>query len=114
MTEPLLGSSLSVFLGVTVVLAGFAAYMTGRAIAKTWRSPWQTVFYSIALAAVSRFLKWSLFGAEGLSLSGFLIDFIYLALVSFAAYRVTMANNMVRQYPWLYERSGIFAWKDKL
>ena len=33
----LLGNSLGVYLGLTVGLMGFAAYMTGQATAQTWK-----------------------------------------------------------------------------
>jgi hypothetical protein len=26
---------------------------------------------------------------------------------------VTKARKMVCQYPWLYERSGLFSWRDR-
>ena len=27
------------------------------------------------------------------------------------AYRLTLVHKMVSQYPWLYERAGLFSWK---
>lgn len=114
MTETLLGSSVASFIGVTVLLIGFASWMTGRAVAGTWRSAWQVVGYGLALAAVSRFLKWSLMDADGLSVSGFLIDLAYVILMGLTAYRFTRARNMVRQYPWLYERRGPLSWREKM
>ena len=111
--ESLLGSTPGVFIGVTIVLTGFAAYMTGRAIANTWRHEWNIIVYGLALAAVGRFLKWSLFGSDGLSVSGFIIDAACLILIGFAAYRFSRARNMVRQYPWMYDRAGPFSWKEK-
>jgi multisubunit Na+/H+ antiporter MnhC subunit len=27
------------------------------------------------------------------------------------AYRLTLVHRMVSQYPWVYQRSGLFSWK---
>ena len=42
-------SSLGVFLLVTVFLGGGASWLTGRAIAITWRPWWQLVGYMLIL-----------------------------------------------------------------
>ena len=104
-------SAWPVFLGVTVVLCGFAAFATGRALAGTWRPIWWTVPYCLLLALVGRFLQWSLFDGELLSLTGYAVDAAVLTAVGLVAYRVTQAARMVRQYPWLYVRAGLFSWR---
>ena len=104
-------SAWPVFLGVTVVLCGFAAFATGRALAGTWRPIWWTVPYCLLLALVGRFLQWSLFDGELLSPTGYAVDAAVLTAVGLAAYRVTQAARMVRQYPWLYVRAGLFSWR---
>ena len=101
-----------VTIGVTVVLIGFAALMTGHALAATWRPYWHAIPYSLLLAFGDRFLVWGLFGGDGLSVTGYLIDWVYLLLVATGAYRATRARQMVQQYPWLYERSGLFSWRE--
>jgi hypothetical protein len=35
--ESLLGTTLPVFIGMTVFVMGFAAFMTGQALANTWQ-----------------------------------------------------------------------------
>ena len=65
------------------------------------------------LGFADRFLVWGLFGGDGLSVSGYVIDTAYLIAVGFAAYRLTRARRMVTQYPWLYERAGPFGWRDR-
>ena len=87
--------------------------MTGQALANTWRPAWQMLPYGLMLGFADRFLVWGLFGGDGLSVSGYVIDTAYLIAVGFAAYRLTRARRMVTQYPWLYERAGPFGWKDK-
>ncbi len=111
--QSLLGTSLGVFLGVTVALMGFAAYMTGQALANTWKPMWHTIVYGALLGASARFLIFALFEGKLLSLSGYVIDTIALVLIALFAYRVTQAHKMVTQYPWLYERTGLFGWREK-
>ena len=53
------GRSLGVFLLVTVLLGGSAAWLTGRAVATTWRPWWHAAFYVIILGCVVRFLDFS-------------------------------------------------------
>ena len=109
----LLGTSIPVFIGLTVLLMGFAAFMTGQALANTWRSIWQVVGYAILLGFADRFLTWGLFDGELLSLSGYLIDTLVLMLIGAGAYRLTQARKMVAQYPWIYQRTGPFTWREK-
>ena len=104
---------LLVTLLVTAIIVGFAAFMTGQALANTWRPAWQMLPYGLMLGFADRFLVWGLFGGDGLSVSGYVVDTAYLIAVGFAAYRLTRARRMVTQYPWLYERAGPFGWRDR-
>lgn len=109
----LLGGSLTEFLIVTVVIFGFAAFMSGQALAGSWRPLWQMYPYGLMLAAANRFFSFALFGGELLSVSGFLIDAAVICAIGTAAYRATRVHKMVTQYPWLYERAGLFGWREK-
>ena len=105
---------LLISLFITVILVGFAAFMTGQALANTWRPAWQMIPYGLMLGFADRFLVWGLFDhTNGLSVTGYLIDTAYLMTIGFAAFRLTRARKMVSQYPWLYERVGVFGWKEK-
>jgi hypothetical protein len=111
--EALLGTTPAVFAGLTIVLFGGAAVMTGDALAATWRPFWHAVSYALLLAAGARFLTFALFDGALLSLSGFAIGAVILLALAAVGYRRKQARRMVRQYPWLYERSGVFSWRDK-
>jgi hypothetical protein len=111
MTQALLGTSFSVFLGISVLLTGFAAFMTGQAVANTWRPYWQLIIYCALLGGVSRFLIYALYNGALWSISGYLIGTGVLLLVGTFAYRITRARRMVLQYPWLFERTGLFTWR---
>ncbi len=111
--EALLGTTPGVSFTVTVVVMGFAAFMTGQALAGTWKPMWQVVLYGLLLGLGDRFLIFSLFEGELLSLSGYLIDSAVLVAISLFAYRLTRARKMVSQYPWIYERAGLLGWRDR-
>jgi ABC-type uncharacterized transport system permease subunit len=111
--EAILGTSLGVFIGITLIILGFAAYMTGQALAVTWRPMWHLVIYGALLGCVDRFLIFSLFQGELLSPSGYFIDTCILIAIAIFAYRFNQARKMASQYPWLYERDGLFGWRQK-
>jgi hypothetical protein len=107
------GTSLPVFIGMTLILSGGAAFMTGQALAGTWRPFWHAVPYTLLLAIADRFLIFALFEGELLWLPGFLIDWAALFAIATLAYRLRRAHLMVQQYPWLYQRTGLFKWSEK-
>jgi uncharacterized membrane protein HdeD (DUF308 family) len=110
--DELLGAPLPVFIGVTLVLFGGASIMTGHALADTWRPVWQCVLYGLLLAIADRLMGSLLFTGQLLSVTGYLIDAAVLMGMALVAYRATKAHKMVNQYPWLYERAGIFGWRE--
>lgn len=107
------GTTLPVSLGITLVLAGGCALMTGRALALNWRPDWQIVPYCLLLTIADRFLIFALFGGELLSPLGYAVDFAFLLVVAGATYQVIRARQMVRQYPWAYERGGLVGWRER-
>ena len=106
--------SFGVFLLVTIVLGGGAALLTGRAIATTWRPQWQIVSYGLILAVAVRFIHFSLFGGTFLSLHYYLVDGAVCILFGFLGFRTARAAQMVTQYRWLNESSGLMRWRQKL
>ncbi len=110
----LLGSSLGVFIGFTLILVGSCAFLMGQAVASTWRSPWQLLPYSLLLAASDRFLVFGLFGGQLLAILPFIFASLVLLLLAGFGFRLTQVDMMVHQYPWLYERTGLLAWRDKI
>ena len=111
--DQLLGTTVPVFIGMTVVLFGFAAYMTGQALANTWQPVWKVVPYGILLALGDRFLIFALFEGELLSLTGVVIDAMALIALTALSYRLVHVRKMVSQYPWLYEAAGPFNWRER-
>lgn len=112
--EDVLGAPLSVFIWLTVVLFGGASFLMGQAIAGTWRPVWQVIVYGALLTIGDRFLVYALFGGDLFSIWGYLVHAAVLIAIALLAYRVTRAHRMVAQYPWLYERAGLFTWRERV
>ncbi len=106
-------ASLTAFVLVTGVLAGGAAWLTGRAVARTWRPLWQLVLYVLLLTGFTRFIHYALFEGPLLSGAGYLIDAAVLGVLALLGFRVTRTNQMVTQYNWLYERTGPLSWRER-
>jgi branched-chain amino acid transport system ATP-binding protein len=111
MLETLLGGRPGVFLGVTVVLLGGAAWLMGRAVAEAWKPRWQVLPYGVLLGLACRFLRFALFGDPLLAPLGILVDTAVLIAIGALAWQIAFAAKMVRQYPWLYEPDGILGWR---
>ena len=111
MTEALLGNPPGVFLGVTVVMTGFAAYMTGQALGSGWKPYWRLVISCALLGVAARFLSFALFEGALFSVSGYLVGTAVLMAIGTFAFRLNRARKMVSQYPWLYSRAGLFGWR---
>lgn len=107
-----LGTSLPVFLGLSVLVGG-TAWLTGQAIAAGWRPAWQVGSYCLLLALGWRFLSFALFEGQLLSLSGFIADLVVLLAVGLASYRLTHVKKMITQYPWLYQRRGPWRYETR-
>jgi len=104
--------NIPVFIGVTLVLGGGAAFMMGQAVSITWRPAWQVVLFGALLGFADRFLTFALFDGELLSLGGYLLDSAVLIAIGLFAYRITMVSNMVNQYPWLYRKTSPFSYTE--
>ena len=99
------GVSFPVFLGITLVLGGGCAFMTGRALALNWRPQWHYVVYGLLLAFADRFLTFALFDGALLSAGAYVVDACLLVAIAAIAFRLTRARQLIRQYPWDYEAS---------
>ena len=101
------------FLFVTVVLAGGAAYLTGRAVARSWETNGRLVVYMVLLALATRFIHFALFQGTLLSPHYLVVDFIVITAIAFLGKRITRASQMARQYGFEYDRKGSLSWARK-
>ena len=101
------------FFFITFILGGWAAWMTGRACAKTWRSYGALFFSLLALGIAVRFIHHALFEGTMFSLQYYAVDTVILMILGFLGYRYTRTNQMVHQYGWLYQKASPLSWKAK-
>ncbi|MDZ4735747.1 MAG: hypothetical protein SGJ07_05305 [Rhodospirillaceae bacterium] len=125
--EQLLGTTVPVFIGATIVIGGGAAFMMGQAIAQGWGAWWHNVASGALLALASQFLSYVLFDGAFIvasfvsseaprfdtAFAGYVMNAITLIVIALFAYRITKVRKMVSQYPWLYERAGLFRWRER-
>ncbi len=102
-----------VFLGLTVIIGGSAAYLAGRGLARSWRPFWRVFFYMALLAAAIRFFHYALFDGELLSLWKYLVTYAVVLAAASLGYRTMRTTQMVTQYRWLYERTSPLTWRPR-
>jgi hypothetical protein len=102
-----------VFLLVTVILGGSAAFLTGRAIAAGWRPWWHVVGFMLLLGMAVRFLHFALFEETLLSLPGYLLDTAVCIAFGLAGFRLMRVDQMVTSYGWINVRASGYAWRRR-
>jgi branched-chain amino acid transport system ATP-binding protein len=69
--------------------------------------------YGLLMAVGNRLLSFMLFGAPLLSVTGYAAAALVLMALAALSHRLTFVRKMVDQYPWLYQRHGLFQWRAK-
>ena len=98
---------------VTGLLGGGAAWLSGRAIAGTWRPIGHVVGYMLLLGCAVRFVHFAIFEGTLLSLPSYVCDTTFLILTGALSWRITRVNQMVTQYDWLFERADLLNWRAR-
>ena len=106
-------NALWIFVLVSIVLGGGAAALAGRAIAKTWRPPWQVVVYGFILGIGVRFIHFSVFNGTLLSLHYYLVDSAVCVAFGLLGFRAARAAQMATQYGWLIAPAGFLRWRRR-
>jgi hypothetical protein len=102
-----------VFLFLTIILGCGAAFMAGRSLASGWKPLWMVFAYMVPFTLGMRFLNFALFEYSLTSLHYFIAHGLLFAGAAYLGYRLKRVAQMTTQYPWLYEKSGPLAWKNK-
>ena len=98
---------------VSGLAGGGAAWLAGRAIAATWRPLWHAIGYMVLLGAAIRFVHFALFDALLASVPGYAADTVYVVAIACLAWQVTRTQQMITQYPWLYQRTSPLTWRQR-
>lgn len=101
------------FFFVTLLLGGWAAWMTGRATAQTWRPISSLVAYLLLLGIAVRFIHHALFEGTMFSAQFYVVDTVILMVLGLLGYRYTRTRQMVTQYHWLFEKTSPLGWRPK-
>jgi Domain of unknown function (DUF6867) len=105
--------SFGVFLLVTVILGGGAAFLAGRAVAMTWRPWWQVAAYMLILGAAVRFIHYALFQGTLLSLHYYSVDTLVCMVAGYFGFRCQRVRQMITQYRWINTPGGAMRWRRK-
>ena len=106
-------NSLGVFLLITVAIGGGAAFLTGRAIAASWRPWWHAAGYALLLALAVRFFHFALFQGTLLSPRYYAVDAAVCVLAALLSYRLMRVRQMVTAYGWVNERVTLLWWRRR-
>ena len=87
-----------IFLLVSAIMGGSTAYVSGRAIAETWRPFWHAIVYALVIGLAVRFIHFALFQEILVSGRNYLIDCAILILTATFGYVTTRRRQMVQQY----------------
>lgn len=96
---------------LTFVLGCGCAWMAGRAIAQSWRPARVAVAAMVLLGGAVRFLHFALFQEPLLEPVTYLFETSCLIAVALVSWRYARAQQMIRQYYWLYEADGPLNWR---
>jgi hypothetical protein len=102
-----------VFLVLTVIIGGGAAFLAGRGLARSWKPYWRVLFYIVLLAGAVRFFHYALFEGNILSLYYYFVTYAVLLVAASLGFRMMRTTQMVTQYRWLYERTSPLTWRDR-
>lgn len=105
--------SVWLFLLVTVIMGGWAAWRAGKAIAGSWKPSWTLIPYMMILGLAVRFIHFALFEGTLLSPRYYLVDTAVITLCAWLGWRNERANAMARQYAFAFEKAGPFTWRRK-
>ncbi len=94
-------NGLYVFLVVTLVMGGTAAFVSGRVVAASWQPYWLVPLYMAMLAAAVRFIHFAIFEEVLLAPQNYLVDLVALIAIATTGFHLMRARQMAEQYGWL-------------
>jgi hypothetical protein len=106
-------SSVWLFLLVTVAMGGWAAWRTGKALAKLWRPSWMLIPYMMLLGGAVRFIHFAMFEGTLFSLRYYLVDTLVILIAAWLGWRHERTAAMARQYAFAFEKATSLTWRRK-
>ncbi len=102
--------SISLYLVLTCIIGGGAAYLMGRSLAINWRPVWHLILATMIMGLALRFFHFALFEGKLLYLHYYITDTLTLLVFALLGYRITRTRQMVTSYHWLYKRTSPLTW----
>jgi hypothetical protein len=102
-----------VFLVLTVIIGGGAAFLAGSGLARSWKPFWRVFVYMALLAGAVRFFHYALFDGKLRSLYYYRVVYAVLVAAASLGFRWMRTTQMVTQYRWLYERTSPLTWRER-
>ena len=69
--------------------------------------------YAAGLGLAVRYIQYALFNQPLIALPAYLIDTVILTGITFLGYQLYRTGQMVRQYPWMFEKTSPLTWRRK-
>lgn len=105
--------NLPVFLIFSLLILGFICILTGKNTAENWKNPWMFFIYAPLIGCTDRFFVYALFNGILLDLYTYMVHTCMYLIIMTSSYRLMLVHKMVKQYPWIYEKSYFFFWREK-
>jgi hypothetical protein len=102
-----------VFVILTIIGGGGAAFMGGRSLAIGWKPIPLLIIYMMIFGLGLRFIHFALFRDTLGSPYYYVVQTLFVIGFALFGYRITRTNQMTQQYPWMYERTGPLSWRQK-
>ena len=106
--------ALAAFVFFTLVLGTLGGIATGRAFASSWRAVATMPLAFLVMAGAVRFLHYALAGEELLSPLYFTVSLVFVVIGGAYGFRAKRAEQMARQYPFIFTRSGPLGWSERI
>lgn len=105
--------SIWLFLLVTVAMGGWAAWRTGKALAKSWKPSWTLVPSMLLLGMAVRFIHFAMFEGTPFTLHYYAVDTLLITVAAYLGWRHERTSAMARQYAFSFEKASPFTWRRK-
>ena len=105
--------ALGAFIFFTIALGTLGGIATGRAFAGTWKPLATLPFALLLLAAAVRFLHYALAGEDLSSQQFYVVSLVFVVIGAAYGFRSKRTEQMCRQYPWLFAKSGPVNWSHR-
>lgn len=104
--------SASIALGVIRLLGILGGIAVGRSVAGAWNSPVLLPLALLLLSAADQFVVFVVLQLDLWSMADFAVILVLVFAAGAYGFRSRRAEQMCRQYPWLFARAGLANWAD--